>query len=170
MKKIILSATLIVALFSCKKDINKPSPYHIGDTLNGGLITYIDQSGYHGMISTGEDISGGIPFSDNSLGITITSTAYGTGSSNTLSIVDKQGINQFYAADWGVGLGWSLPSKDELGLIYRTKFNIHNPWTSIYWSSSIDSDNKVWVEDFSTGKQYTLPQDSIAAVRGIKYF
>jgi len=174
MKKTILSAIILMALVmtSCKKEVTVSSPYKIGEVYQGGVIVYIDQTGQHGLISSGVDIPSYIPFSKSNLWLN-TKTTYGSGSQNTTQIIDKQGSSGYYAASWGVFLGWFLPSKEELNIIYHQKDKIkytQNKWSTVYWSSSVDVSGNVWVQDFLTGKQFVKSQSDSSSVRGAKYF
>lgn len=99
----------------------------------------------------------------------ITSTAVGTGLSNTNSLIAKNLRPD--ADDWHViwdkikefreshSDQWFLPSYDELGLIYEARSNLSNLSTlraatspyPFYWSSSEYSSLSAWIQYFNTG-------------------
>ena len=96
----------------------------------------------------------------------ITTTAVGTGLSNTNSLIEMN--LQPNTSSWYVVWGkikefreshsnqWFLPSEDELNLIYKARSNLSNLSTStcpFYWSSSEYSPNFAWRIGFSGGSQ-----------------
>ncbi len=65
------------------------------------------------------------------------------------------------------GIGWRLPSKDELDLIYNLKDQIGGFNPGIYWSGSITSNNSSIAQRFDNGKQGAVYNDSKFYIRPI---
>jgi len=47
-------------------------------------------------------------------------------------------------------IGWRLPTKEELDEIYHSENDFEKRW---YWSSTDDSGNSAWNQDFNDGYQ-----------------
>ena len=114
----------------------------IGDTLQGGIVFYIDDSGQHGFVAAIEDLPGTYAWGCEGNYLGETSTQLGTGFDNTMQIVSVCN-NQNSAAFSTLGYGvdhyiWYLPSFDELMLLYLafadSKIGGFNSYS--YWSSS----------------------------------
>lgn len=138
----------------------------IGKTYQGGLIFYVDNTGEHGLIAAPTDQSTGIQWYNGTFLITgATATAVGTGQANTNKIINAQGSGAYAAkltADLVLGGydDWFLPSRDELGLMYK---NIGKgaaaPLTNVggfstvswYWSSSEVAAGGAWFQTFASG-------------------
>ena len=97
-----------------------PSTLYLGQNYAGGIVFYVDATGLHGLVSALVD-QGTAPYGCQGKLIG-TSTAIGTGATNTAAIIAscaEAGI----AARIANGLvlngyaDWFLPSKDELGLM-----------------------------------------------------
>ena len=121
--------------------------YVVGDTAQGGVVFYTDNTGQHGLISAETDQGSNIQWYNGSYITTnATGTDIGTGKSNTTAIVSLQGAG-YYAAkicDELVLNGfddWFLPSIDELQLIHNeTGLTTY----AYYWSSSEFDVNSAW--------------------------
>ena len=52
---------------------------------------------------------------------------------------------------------WHLPSKEELNAVYLYlgKFGLRGVESNTFWSSSIEKDDNVWIQDFNSGTQTT---------------
>lgn len=147
-----------------------PSPLHIGDYYEGGIIAYLtgsfpNQTGFvvsQDWVPTidvselgyawgvlGDDVAGA------------SGSAIGTGAINTQYILDYYGSGNTYAAQVAVTYtadgysGWFLPSKDELneicGQFVAGKLNKGN-WVSprLTWSSTQYSTGNSWYYDIRT--------------------
>ena len=150
------------ALVRFEKVVTTP-PLTIGQTYQGGFIFYLDSTGQHGLISASENIS--LPgylqqFDWHVKDVTAvgTSTAIGTGQTNTTKIVNAQGAGVYAAkiCDDLVLNGysdWYLPSKAELiGIKQNFNYNTNSiidemrysisPFTEYgYWTSTYDANN-----------------------------
>lgn len=120
----------------------EPSTPYLGQSYGGGIVFYVDGTGLHGLIAAPTD-QGSAPWGCNGTSIP-TSTAFGTGATNTAAIVAS-------CADAGIaakvtdGLvlngysDWFLPSRDEMSLMFTNLLNQglgglgSGTW---YWTSS----------------------------------
>lgn len=162
----------------------------IGDSLQGGIIAYIFQSGesgyipgeIHGIIAAPSDQSLGIvwdEFKNNLMYYTSTNTSVGSGISNTNLIVNILG-DGVYAAKlcYDMVLGgyddWYLPSRDELNILYKNRILIGNFSLKYYWSSSSNdsvSAAVAWSQDFTNGYQSDcISKKSLFYVRAVRNF
>jgi hypothetical protein len=55
-----------------------------------------------------------------------------------------------------LGNGWRLPTKEEIGLLYKRKEGIGGFASDHYWSSSEYDSNYAWAQGFYNGDQYYL--------------
>ena len=170
-------------------------PLNVGDFYQGGIVFYIftsEDTGYvegetHGLISAVEDQSSGIQW-HNGISVTTgaTSTAIGTGSSNTDDVIAVQGDTE---TDYATGLAkayngggytdWFLPSQDELNLMYINKTTINttalanggtNFTSSFYWSSSEGSGAGALEQNFNNGAQGNGAKQNPLYVRAVRAF
>lgn len=126
----------------------------IGQNYQGGKVAYIFKAGdsgfvsgeIHGLIVTSTDIATGVQWNIGSNIITgATSTAIGTGNSNTNLIVNAHGPGNYAAKicsdyEFSGYSDWYLPSKDEWLQLYNSSGVISFEGT--YWSSTeVDVDN-----------------------------
>ena len=155
----------------------------VGDFYQGGVIFYIFQDGdtgyvpgeTHGLIAAVSDQSTGIKWHNGTnIDTGATATAIGTGSANTDTIIDQQGVTVQYAArvasayNGGGYTDWFLPSKDELNLMFLNTTAINttatanggsNLQTDYYWSSSESDSENAWSQYFyGIGEQYVFPK------------
>jgi hypothetical protein len=142
--------------YSTNEFVFQTSPLHsVGDIYQGGTIFYIDGSGEHGLIASGQATPAIAPWYNGSyIFIGTTSTAIGSGQANTTAIVNAQGPGN-YAASICDNLmldgysDWYLPSKDELNLLYQNRGSTLIVQSEGYWSSSeVDKDN-AWAQTFN---------------------
>lgn len=92
----------------------------------------------------------------------VTATAIGTGKDNTDVLISQNNNNSgtlwYYVNQHRTNTGkdWSVPSKDELNILYENKTTIGNFSVSTspqYWSSSEYSSANAWYQYFSDGDQ-----------------
>lgn len=146
----------------------------IGDFIQGGILFY---SGATLLIAAVEDIIIPAYWGCYKTAISGTSTAIGTGSSNTSKIISictgatiaaKLCDNYSYSGY----TDWFLPSKDELNELYLvkdeiTELNIYDN----YWSSSQNMPETAWYQFFLNGVQSDLGgKDQLYKVRPIRVY
>ena len=141
---------LLLLSFGCKKKNDTPvtTALAVGQTYEGGVIAYIYVSGdpgyvageTHGLIASPGDINDSIQwYTGNNLSTGATSTF--AGSTNTATIVSKQGSGNYAAKIcYDLVLGgysdWYLPAKEELIKMFASKASIGGFTKSDYWSST----------------------------------
>lgn len=188
-----LLALLLLLAGSCtKENIQQPPPatiqaadnaittaaaFTIGQSLNGGIIFYIDATLQHGLIAATSDQGAGISWNNGSNIITnATGTVVGTGLSNTKKITNTQGKTGTYAAllclnyKTGVYKDWYLPSKEELNLLFQQRTVVGGFSGTNYWSSSEVSKGKAWDQEFGGGFQFKDTKSFTLNVRAISSF
>ncbi len=156
----------------------------IGSAFQGGKLAYIllvSDPGYiigqtHGIIAASYDQSIGAAW--GCIGTTLTGAdgeILGTGKQNTIDITTEctnAGIAAKLCADLVLNgySDWSLPSKDELDVLYLNQTAIGNFATKEYWSSTEFIINYSWFQNFLDGKPESGLKDYKANVRAIRYF
>ena len=163
------------------------NPVAVGDSYGGGKVAYIlveGDTGYdanvqHGLIAAAADQTpsdSGIQWYNGSYVTTgATGTAIGTGQANTTAIVTAQGAGS-YAAQLCNDLteggydDWFLPSKDELNKLYTNKVAIGGFADDNYWSSSEDSADYAWYQDFNFGYPHYFYKEMTHRVRAVRAF
>lgn len=156
----------------------------IDDDYQGGRIVYLLQpgeAGYdantpHGLIVAPSDQSASLAWWNGSYTTTgAMGTAYGTGNSNSNTIIANQGVGN-YAAKICEDLvlngysDWYLPSKVELNLLFEYGVLLGHFLDSDYWSSSEIDNDEVWIQDFFDGTTKQKLKDSNCAVRACRNF
>jgi len=151
----------------------------VGDSYQGGIIAYVDNSGEHGLIAAPSDQSTGIQWWNGSyISVGATGTAIGTGQNNTAAIVQAQGPGDYAAklCDDLVLNGysdWFLPSLYELNMLYQNRSLIGGFDTTnngVYWSSSENNGNTAWCQGFGSGDQSGYNKDGTYRVRAVRAF
>jgi hypothetical protein len=139
---------------------NAVAKLHIGDTLGGGIIFYIDTSGQHGFIAAFQDQGTAIVWWNGVNTVTgAIQTVIGTGKSNTQKIIQSQGKPGTYAAllckkyKGGGYTDWFLPSRDELNELYKQKKWVGGFASAYYWTSSEFDSSSSWGVNFYDGYQ-----------------
>jgi len=150
----------------------------IGDTVQGGIIFYLDPSGCHGLVCALTDQSSGAPWYNGSY---IDTRAYGSGlfegKYNTKVINWSQGGSTSAAAICAAYTGgsfndWYLPSIEELNKMY---LNLHQQGLGgfaniTYWSSTEVGDYSAWRQDFYNGGQSIGTKNGTKYVRAVRAF
>jgi len=167
----------------------------VGDLKNGGYVVWVNPTDpskglVSALVDQSTDIRGVVWYDGdfNTLPETgATSTAIGTGSSNTDAIIAAQGSGSYAAqlcADYSVTVDgityddWFLPSKDELNLLYLQHTLIggftDDVTTEIYgdyyWSSSESSKYNAWDQDFFDGSDETSDKNYPNLVRAVRAY
>jgi hypothetical protein len=152
----------------------------IGDTYQGGIIFYLNGTypNQNGLICAQYDQGISVPwYSQSYVYYGTTSTAIGSGQTNTSSLVSILG-NGYYAAKFCDDLvlngydDWFLPSRDELGLMYTNlKTNGFGNFTnSSYWSSSEYDYLNAYAQYFSSGRQSGNNKFHSYSIRAVRFF
>ena len=155
--------------------------YNIGDSYAGGIIFYVDSTFLHGLICAENDHGTSAEWGCHGIEITgADGTTVGTGKQNTADIVagcSEAGIPAKICSDLVTNgyNDWFLPSKDELNLLYTNlhHYNLGSFAQDVYWSSTEESANEAWVQDFSTGGHQGSASKACAVphpVRAIRTF
>ncbi len=183
---VISIAIFVVWISGCRKEIpythlhDAPSvpKIHIGQKYGGGIVFYVDSTGFHGLTTSTIDQSNSLKwFNGSFIQTSATGAKVGTGMENTNAIINAQGPGIYAAGicdnlkinDFG---GWFLPSKDELNLLYLQKVNgkVGEFPCSFYWSSTESSNNGAWSQSFSNGANSSANKDGSYGVRVIRAF
>jgi hypothetical protein len=139
----------------------------VGDSYGGGIVAYIFQSGdpgyvageTHGLIAATSDIPYLTPWGCNGYTQGASGTALVAGYSNTAIIISMcYDLCAAYYCWYTYTSGytdWYLPSRDELSKLYLNKSAIGGFSNAIYWSSSETDFARAWIQDFTTGTQYS---------------
>jgi len=146
----------------------------IGESFEGGIVFYIDETRQHGLIAAPTDQSSGTTWGCSGT-VVGTSSSFGTGQANTTAIVTNGCAGPGTAARicdeliLGGYNDWFLPSKDELNLMHNQKTAIGN-MTYYYWSSSESTADAVWTQFFLTGQQVLNYKGYDYYVRAVRAF
>jgi hypothetical protein len=152
----------------------------IGDSYQGGIIFYLSGThpNQHGLVCAPSDQGTSVPwYSDGYTYYGTTSTAIGSGQTNTSSLVSILG-NGYYAAKFCDDLvlngfdDWFLPSRDELGLMFTNLKNngFGNFSNSSYWSSSEYNYLNAYTQYFSSGRQNCNNKFHSYSLRAVRIF
>ncbi len=147
----------------------------IGTYYGGGIIFYVDGTGQHGLIAAPYDQSSGAQWGCSGNTIGGTSTAIGTGQTNTTLIVNgcsTLGIAARICNDLVLNVynDWFLPSKEELNLLYLQKNVVGGFANNYYWSSSEYQSWYAWELNFSNGNQDFNDKSFGKYVRAVRAF
>ena len=156
---------------------NEPH-FQIGDSVHGGIVFYIDETGQHGLVAAMEDLEGTYEWGclgENVIGAD--GQAIGTGYQNTLDIVSGCSETLIAASEAlayeSEGYSdWYLPSRDELLVLENVSSEggiggFENSW---YWSSSENYNNNAWGVYFGNGNTYNYGKVNPSRVRVIRAF
>jgi hypothetical protein len=67
-----------------------------------------------------------------------------------------------------LGVGWRLPTKNELEILYKNKDSIKGFSNSGYWSFTEDNSDFAWGQGFSDGKQAIVKKEVCLNIRPVK--
>ena len=169
----------------------------VGDLLQGGVVYYVaptptdldgDGKVDIGLICAVEDQSAAIEWILGGASQTTengnTSTAIGTGQTNTTAMMNQAGYtggaaqvaDDYSVTDNGVTYNdWFLPSLEELNEMYSQKNSIEaaagvTPFGANYWSSSEHNSNKAKSVNMSSGNDSNTNKNAQRNVRAIRTF
>ena len=187
MKKSTIIVLLVIIFLgnSCKK---KSDPALVlGQSYQGGIIAYLDQTGNHGLIAAEADLSN-TSWGCQGVILGAVSKAYGSGLNNT-NIITGNCSYSTSAARMCSDLifngysDWFLPTIDELQLLYQNLYlkGKGNFATDLpYWSSSEALSNDIapnvipqihaWRIGMSGGGWSCPNKEGLAKVRPCRYF
>ena len=153
----------------------------IGDTLQGGIVFYVDGTGEHGLVAATGDLG---TYQWGCYGTSISGadgTSIGTGYQNTLDIISgcsetPIAASEPLAYESEGHSDWYLPSKDELYEMYSTigqgspEGNIGGFENNLYWSSSESGSYGALGVDFNDGGASGINKSGAGRVRVIRAF
>lgn len=154
----------------------------IGDSYQGGIIFWLDETGKHGLIAATSDQSGGMNWSSNSSTSTGASgDGIGAGLMNSLLIITENRTGTSAAkvcTDLAVTVGsivygnWYMPSLHELQLLFAQKNLIGGFTNHFYWSSKEAGATAARVVNFVSGSATSSYSKSLTSikVRAIRNF
>jgi len=153
-------------------------------TSTGWSGVIISTNGTNGLIATSSDMGIADWACSSSLPALNTSTALGSGMSNTTAILadySTQGCTTSPNTSYGyiaaqlpgllIGTEWYLPSKDEVDVIYSSLGTTNLPVTGLQiWSSSQFDTTHAWFFDGTTWQSNGLKSDDTKSVWPIRSF
>ena len=148
----------------------------IGDSYQGGIIFWLDDTGQHGLIAATTDQSIAALWLDTSYVRTNgVRDGIGAGMYNTERIIAKQGINpyaaQLCAKYQGGGYGdWYLPSKYELNLLSLQYTKVGGFSYARYWSSTEYDSTLAWSNNIQLNREQYENKFTGNRVRAIRAF
>lgn len=164
--------------------------YSVGDTAQGGVVIYVDATGWHGLVAAQRDDTIGttviMPWKPGPFNINFYAAADGlyAGYNNTANIVFYSQPSGIYAAYYcslkssGGYTDWYLPSKYELNLVFENRAVVGGFANYVYWSSTTWDgwpESKAWAQYFydggsGNGFQFDGDQQQEFRVRAVRAF
>jgi hypothetical protein len=152
------------------------SALYIGKPYAGGIIFDLDSSGQHGLVCAPGN-QGTYPWGCSGTDIPNTSTAVGTGATNTAYIVAgcaQRPIAASVCADLVLNgySDWYLPSRGEVQMMYSRLHlqGLGGFGGSLYWSSSQNGPNVAWLMNFNGGSVGSNSKNDGRQVRAVRAF
>jgi hypothetical protein len=152
----------------------------IGDTCQGGIIFYLDDSGCHGLVAKATDELGFYKWYSIKFNTWTFESRIFDGAQNTKKSIalDSNNSSTCPAASICENLisggytDWYLPSKDELDMMYVNLHvqNLGGFATYYYWSSSEIDNDYAWFQNFLNGIQNFTNEAKFFYVRAVRAF
>lgn len=120
-----------------------PGKITLGQEYGGGIVIYVTPKGDHGMIVSSKEV-GSVDWD------------------KARKICEAYKVNNF--------VGWKLPSKDELNIIYQNRKYLGNYAKGGYWSSTEEGKNSAISQNFANGNIGKSNKSSAMAVRAVRPF
>jgi hypothetical protein len=164
---------LFIYLFSLENN-TQAQCVSIGQSLQGGIVFWVDATGDGGLIAAPSDQSSGCNWGCQ--GTLITGTfSNSNGSSNTDLIYAQcsvPGMSSEICSNLVLGgySDWYLPSIDELNLLYQQKSIVGGFTANAYWTSNQFSSVDAYWQNFNSGMQGHNLKNQSAGVRAIRAF
>ncbi len=115
-------------------------PSHSSTRPSGGVVVFADSSGLHGLEAKAADEA------------------------------NKLDWPTAIAAAGAYGMGWRLPTMNELNLLYQQKTLVGGFTTDYYWSSQEDGNSVAWYVYFTNGEQNYNFKNTAFRVRAVRSF
>lgn len=157
--------------------------YAVGDTAQGGIVFWIDETGEHGLVCSLNDLEPtpgdlGHQWSTVEEVTGSTGDGIGAGEMNTALIIIAQRGDMDSAARLCADLeergydDWYLPSKTELEAMYNNLYlaGLGGFADSWYWSSTEGSNVGAWGHIYPTNNMTFDTKDKLLLVRAIRAF
>ena len=178
MKAPLILAIIVILHFNCFSQGSESKTHYIGEKSGGGVVFYIDGSGYHGLISAEQDQSdGAIWCGGTNTFKKIDAINMSDGFQNTNEIVKQFGNKNAAGICSELVLNgfddWYLPSLQELSMMYSQSFVIGGFSMNDYWSSTVAAKDQgtAWGVAFAKkGKQIRQSNGKKFCVRAIRKF
>jgi hypothetical protein len=150
----------------------------VGQTYQGGIIFWLDESGQHGLIVAPANQVVLDKFQSSYSNTNSVRDGIGAGIYNTERIIINMGTGAYVtsaamscASYNGGGYGdWYLPSKYELNLLYLQRVAVGIPYNAVYWSSTEIDINYAWRQSFDSGYQEKCDKFNGSWIRAIRRF
>ena len=154
-------------------------PYEIGGAGQAGGVVFYDKGeytdGWRFLEAWTSDEDSVYQWKTEDTETPATGTTIGTGYDNTYNAMsgsEHPAAEVVRNATHGGYDNWSLPSKDELNLMYE---NLHEAGIGdfdpvFYWSSSEDTNSRAWGQFFPNGGQGSITREAFNSVRAVRAF
>ncbi len=168
--------------------------YKVGDFAKGGVVFWVDETGQHGLVCAKENQNTSTKWFAGAFGNTqAKGSGVYAGKMNTMIVIASHVAisdnGDLYAARLCVELvieennitygDWYLPSRHELNLMYLNRVAINTASDAnggddfindVYWSSTEESNSRVYVLNFSNGQETNVLKSVSNPVRAIRAF
>lgn len=158
--------------------------YSVGDTALGGVIFYVDTTGWHGLVAAPADqgTMAWTPGGQTDCNASYDGLYYGIWNTDNIVFQYQQSgtyaAYSCYAKSLGGYTDWYLPAKYELNLLFEQRSVVGGFANDVYWSSTDNSEwpeEQVWAQYFydggyGNGHQFMGSQGQSFRVRAVRAF